>query len=200
MASDKINPILLDIPSEFSSARLLMRIPRAGDSAIIWPVVKQSMGELMPWLPWANDEFTESAEEEWCRKTAAEFLKRERMGYLIFSKECGEYFGGIGACDFKWDVPSCEIGYWLRSDRTGRGYATEAVGALCAMLRERIKVRRIQIRADELNARSRRVAELAGFQSEGIMRCDCAAGGGRLRNTCLYSRIYDAGDQELSHG
>ena len=198
MANEKINPILLDIPSELASARLTMRTPRAGDGAIVWPSVQHSLPELKRWMPWATDEYNEQSGEEWCRRAASEFLTRKQLPYLIFAKDSPDHLGTIGAHPHDWEIPSCEIGYWLRSDKTGRGFVTEAVGALVQMLRDRIKFKRIQIRADELNARSRRVAELAGFQLEGILRCDCFAAG-RLRNTCMFSRIYDA-DQELSHG
>jgi RimJ/RimL family protein N-acetyltransferase len=151
-------------------------------------------------MPWATDDYNEQGAEEWCRKSAANFLSRAQLQFLIFLKNQMRHVGTMGAFDFQWDVPSCEIGYWLSSDHTGRGYMTEAVHALTEMLRRQIKVRRVQIRCDAENARSRRVSELAGFQLEGILRCDCVAEGGRLRNTCVYSRIYDAGDQELSHG
>ncbi len=133
-------------------------------------------------------------------KICGQFFIPAQLQFLIFLKNQMRHVGTMGAFDFQWDVPSCEIGYWLSSDHTGRGYMTEAVHALTEMLRRQIKVRRVQIRCDAENVRSRRVSELAGFQLEGILRCDCVAEGGRLRNTCVYSRIYDAGDQELSHG
>jgi len=63
---------------------------------------------------------------------------------------------------------------------------TEAVSILLAMLRNRVHVRRVEIRSDSENLKSRRVAELAGFQLEGILRNECLAVGGRLRNTCIY--------------
>lgn len=184
-----MNPILLDIPSPLQTRRLLLRTPRAGDGAIVWPTVQRSLPELKLWMPWATDDYNQQGAEEWCRKAAAEFLARKQLQYLIFQNDSGEHLGNIGAFAHNWDVPSCEIGYWLRSDRIGRGFMTEAVGALLQMLREQINVKRTQIRTDAENARSRRVAELAGFQLEGILRCDSLAVGGTLRNTCLYSRI-----------
>jgi RimJ/RimL family protein N-acetyltransferase len=66
---------------------------------------------------------------------------------------------------------------------------TEAVGTLTKMLRETLAIRRIQIKSDTKNHRSRRVAELAGFQFEGILRHDSLAISGALRDTCVFSLV-----------
>jgi RimJ/RimL family protein N-acetyltransferase len=183
------NPLLLDIPHELSGERLMLRTPRAGDGAIVYPTARESLAELKVWMPWATDDYSEQSGEEWCRKAAANFLSRDQLQFLIFERENGRHIGNIGAFKFNWEVPSCEVGYWLHSGHTRRGYMTEAVGVLVSMLRRHVQVRRVEIRADEGNQKSRRVAELAGFQLEGILRNDCVAVGGRVRNTCIYSRI-----------
>jgi ribosomal-protein-serine acetyltransferase len=183
------NPLLLDIPHELNGDRLLLRSPRAGDGAITSATVRESLSELKSWMPWATDDYNEQSGEEWCRKAAADFLSRRQFQFLIFSRESGRHIGNIGAFKFNWEVPSCEVGYWLHTGHTNQGYMTEAVGVLLAMLRSRVHVRRVEIRSDAENLRSRRVAELAGFQLEGILRNECLAVGGRLRNTCIFSWI-----------
>jgi RimJ/RimL family protein N-acetyltransferase len=140
-------------------------------------------------MPWATDAYNEQSGEEWCRKSAGDFLSRHQLQYLIFLHEENRPVGAIGAFKFNWDIPSCEIGYWLHTSHTHRGYTTEAVGVLVAMLRVRIQMRRVEIRVDAKNLKSRRVAELAGFQLEGILRDDSFAIGGSLRDTCVFSWI-----------
>jgi ribosomal-protein-serine acetyltransferase len=184
-----MNPVLLDIPTELSSKRLTLRTPRTGDGPLIFPSVQESLAELKQWMPWATDDYDERGAEEWCRKAAADFLARKQLQFLIFSKAAGGHLGNVGAFDFKWEIPSCEIGYWLRTSHTGSGFMTEAVGTLANMLMQTLKFRRVQIRTDERNQKSRRVAELAGFQLEGILRQDSLATGGGLRDTCIFSRI-----------
>jgi len=186
------NPLLLDLPQELTGDRLMLRAPRAGDGAIGYTTVRESLEELKKWMIWATDEYSEQGAEEWCRKAAAHFMSREQLQFLIFLRENGRHIGNVGAFKFNWEVPSCEIGYWLHTGHTGRGYMTEAVGVLLGMLRTHLHVRRVEIRADAENLRSRRVAERAGFQLEGILRNHCVAAGGRLRNTCIYSWISSA--------
>jgi RimJ/RimL family protein N-acetyltransferase len=184
-----INPLLLEIPTELNSQRLTLRVPRAGDGAIVYPSVRDSLAELKQWMPWATDDYNQPRGEEWCRKAAANFLSREQLQFLIFLRPESRHVGNVGAFKFKWEVPSCEVGYWLHTAQNRHGYMTEAVGVLLAMLRSHIHVRRVEIRCDTENLKSRRVAELAGFQLEGILRNDSVTVGGRLRNTCVFSWV-----------
>jgi RimJ/RimL family protein N-acetyltransferase len=184
-----MNPLLLNIPSELSSDRLVLRAPQAGDGTIVYPSARDSLPELKKWMPWAKDDYSETDAEEWCRKSAADFLSRKQLQFLMFSLAGAHHLGNIGAFDFKWEVPSCEIGYWLHSAHTGKGYMTEAVSTLVKMLRDTLNIRRIQIKSDSKNKKSQRVAELAGFQLEGILRSDSLATAGGLRDTCVFSSI-----------
>jgi ribosomal-protein-serine acetyltransferase len=86
-------------------------------------------------------------------------------------------------------VPRCEIGYWLRTDRTGRGYMSEALRALSDYLLVVHAFRRIEVRCDDENARSSRVAERAGFALEGTLQCDSRDHHAKLRDTRLYARV-----------
>jgi len=183
------SPLLIDVPGELRGERVVLRVPRAGDGAIVFPSVRESLAELKQWLIWATDEYSEQGAEEWCREGAANFLSRQKLQFLILSLADGRHLGAIGAFDFRWDVPSCEIGYWLHSGHTGKGYMTEAVGILAKMLRGTLGMARVQIKSDVRNRRSRRVAELAGFELEGVLRRDCVAVGGGLRDTCVFSLV-----------
>jgi len=174
---------------ELNGERLTLRVPRAGDGAIVYPSARDSLAELKQWMPWATDAYNQQSGEEWCRKAAANFLSREQLQFLIFLQPDSRHIGNVGAFKFNWDIPSCEIGYWLHTAHTRRGYMVEAVGILKEMLRSRIHVRRVEIRCDAENLKSRRVAELAGFQLEGILRNDSMTVGGRLRNSCVFSWI-----------
>lgn len=76
----------------------------------------------------------------------------------------------VGSLGLTWQEPAvAEVGYWLRADARGRGLMTRAL--LLAVRHAFAKgANRIQLRADPLNAASCRVAERAGFTSEGMLR------------------------------
>jgi ribosomal-protein-serine acetyltransferase len=184
-----MNHILLDVPEQLESERLTLRAIRPGDGAIVFPSVRECLPELKVWMPWATDDYSEPLSEEWCRNSAAGWIKREQFQFLILLRPDNRHVGTIGSFKIDWKIPACEIGYWLHTALNGQGLMTEAVKTVTAMLFDRLQFQRVQICADELNTKSRRVAELAGYQFEGILRKDCRVPDGRLRNTSFYSRI-----------
>ena len=60
-----------------------------------------------------------------------------------------------------------EIHYWLASDRTGRGYVTEAAQALLVWAPEALGTKRIVLHAGMENRRSLAIAERLGFTRDG---------------------------------
>lgn len=77
------------------------------------------------------------------------------------------------------DPRIADVGYLVSPWARGRGYATAAVRALSAWGFERLELTRIEWRAAVGNEASRRVAEKAGFQLEGVERAGLAHRGER---------------------
>ncbi|WP_221584009.1 GNAT family N-acetyltransferase [Microbacterium sp. G2-8] len=86
----------------------------------------------------------------------------------------------LGWCTFNdWNpvFRSASLGYCLRAAAWGRGYATEAAGALLGWAFETLDLNRVQAEADTRNAASARVLEKLGFVREGTLREDCIVNG-----------------------
>ncbi|HEX8523939.1 MAG TPA: GNAT family N-acetyltransferase [Tepidisphaeraceae bacterium] len=183
-----MNPLLLDIPFELETERLRLRVPRAGDGKMLAESVRESLAELKVWMPWATDDYGETQAEEWVRRAAANFLTREQLQFLILLKESQTHIGTFGAFRFEWSIMRCEIGYWLRTPYTGKGYMTEAVNGLVQFCEKALAARRIEIRCDDGNGPSGRVAERCGFALEGVLQHESRDALGRLRNTRIYAK------------
>lgn len=82
---------------------------------------------------------------------------------------------------------SAEIGYWIASNRWGRGFATEATSTL-ARFGFSLGLHRIQIQCDPRNSASAQVALAAGFSFEGILRSALAGPDGSC-DSALFSRL-----------
>ncbi|MFA9559275.1 GNAT family N-acetyltransferase [Evansella sp. AB-rgal1] len=185
-----MKPILLDFPNEFYTERLLIRMPRPGDGKVVHEAMTASMEELKPWMPFAQKEQTVEEVEQNIREAHAKFLTREDLRLLVFHKETGEYIASSGLHRIDWDVPKFEIGYWIDTRQSGKGYITEAAGRIAEFAFEEFKARRVEICCDEKNIRSRAVAERLGFSLDVILKHDdVSADGTELRNTCIYSKI-----------
>lgn len=73
---------------------------------------------------------------------------------------------------FQWmkSQRRAELGYSVRKDLWGQGYATEAANALLGFGFERLSLRRVEADVDPRNPSSVRVLEKLGFVREGYLR------------------------------
>jgi ribosomal-protein-alanine N-acetyltransferase len=88
--------------------------------------------------------------------------------------------GFIGWCSLtRWnpDHRSASLGYCLDDAAWGRGYATEAAGALLRWAFGTLDLNRVQAETDTRNLASARVLEKLGFVREGTLREDCVVNG-----------------------
>lgn len=195
-----MNPILKDFPDHFETEHLLIRSPRPGDGPMLLEAVTESLDSLKPWMPWAHNPVTPEAEETIVRRMHAHFLTREDLPLFILEKDTGEFVGGSGLHRFNWDVPSFEIGYWVRTKFEGKGYVTQAVIGISNFAFEKLFAERVEIRMDNRNERSWRVAERAAFKLEGILRSDARSVQGGLRDTRVYSKLREEWLEEKNNG
>jgi len=183
-------PILLDVPDEISSERLLLRAPRFGDGAMIYEAAVETAAELAPWMPWAHPAPDANGIEEWCRRSVSKRAVREQFDYLMCAKDGNRYVGTCSLLRMDWAVPKGEIGYWLRQSSHGNGYMTEAVKRLTTFGFETFNLQRIEIRCDASNQPSCKVAERAGYILEATLRNECREHREqKLRDTRIYAII-----------
>lgn len=185
------DPILIEVPDSLETERLLLAAPRAGTGPALSVAIAESLGQLSPWMPWAQQAPSFEDAEAVVRRQCADFVARRDLCFQIYDRapQGRRLLGGTGLHRMDWAVRRFEIGYWLRSSAQGHGYVSEAVLALTRLAFERLQARRVEIRMDDSNSRSRAVAERCGFELEGILRCDSLSPAGEPRNSCVYARL-----------
>lgn len=185
-----MNPILIDFPNKIETGRLYMRPCRPGDGNIVFESVIASQNELKPWLPFAQFEQSLENTEASIREAYADFMLKKDFRLLIFRKEDDQFIGSTGLHRINWDIPKCEIGYWIDSRQSKNGYITEAVQALTNFAFDFLKAKRIEIRVDPNNIASVRIPKKLGFVLEGILRqYQLSADKKELCDTCVYAKI-----------
>ena len=199
---DAVEPLMIDWPPLLPSERLLLRAPQAGDGVALNEAMLQSLDELKPWLPWAQQVPSLEQSELTCRQMAARFAQRSDLPLFIFARAadggCARLLGGTGLHRADWSVPRFEIGYWRRSGEQGKGWITEAVSTLARFAFDHLGARRVEIRMASDNFRSRAVAERCGFKLEGLLRQDSLDVKGRPRDTAVYARVRGVEEPERS--
>lgn len=185
-----MNPILLDIKTQFYTERLLIRMPMPGDGKAVYEAIQASINELKQWLPFAQKEQSEQQTEINMREAHLRSLKREELRLLIFDKNTKQLIGSSGLHNPDWDIPKFEIGYWIDSRYSGKGYMTEAVQGITDYAFNELKARRLEIRCDTLNFKSQAIPEKLGYTLEGTLRNeDISVDGSTLRDTHIYAMI-----------
>lgn len=182
-------PILMDFPQSFETERLVIRSPLPGDGQEMYRAVRESFGELTPWMAWPKEHRTVNDSEASSRRARAAFLARSELRLHLYLKGTDTLVGSSGLQGIDWEVPRFEIGYWCRTRFTGHGYITEAVRCITAFAFETLEARRVEIRCDARNLPSVRVAERAGFRLEAKLRNNEVGTDGSLRDTLIYASI-----------
>lgn len=185
-------PTKIPSPLTLSTERLLIRSPKESDGKGLNEAILDSLNELQPWMPWAQNIPTLDDSTANCKKAEADFKEGTDHRLHIFLKDPLTFIGCSGLHKIDWDVPKMEIGYWIRTPFSGKGYMTEAVREITRFGMEELGMNRVEIRMSEHNLKSRAIPERLGFQLDGIIRNDERHMDGTLRNTCIFSRITPA--------
>jgi ribosomal-protein-serine acetyltransferase len=108
--------------------------------------------------------------------------------FAIFDAGDGAMLGGCGLNGVDKINYRANLGYWVRTGRTGQGIATAATQMLAKWGFEKLKLKRIEILVAVSNRRSLRVAEKAGAKFEGVLRNRINLNG-KNEDAAMYSLI-----------
>ena len=175
------------------------------------PPLSDGVATLRPWEPGDAEAITAACND----RTIAEFLDQIPSPYTeadarAFLHMCGEGWRDgtlsnfaitdadtgdvVGSVGVRWVDPDqgvAEVGYWLAPGARGRGICTRAVRLISRWAIDE-GAERLQLRADSLNAASRKVAVNAGFTEEGVLRSSrYNARLGRRVDFVMYSLLPD---------
>ncbi|MGE0623252.1 MAG: GNAT family N-acetyltransferase [Pseudomonadales bacterium] len=175
-------------PHEVSTKRLVLRSARAGDGAALRAAIAVSLTEFYPWLSFSRSLSDLETLEHVSQLAQDKFLEGKFYVWRAWEPD-GTLVGSVDLHSFNRAVPSCAIGYWVRSDRTGRGYAQESVAAAIEIAQWILRVERIEARCDVRNTRAGRLAERLGFAFEGIARNDNRDAAGELCSSKVYALV-----------
>ncbi len=186
------DPHQIEIPVYLETPRLILRSFSPEHATELHAALIESIVDLRRYLwflPWVAEEQTLQSAQARCRKAQANFLLRDDMPYLAFEKTTGQLVASVGLHRTDWAMPKTEVGYWVRSSKTGNGYASEMVSEITMYALDALGAKRVELITDEQNMGSRAVAERCGYQLEGVMRNFEQSPDGGLRNNCLYANI-----------
>ncbi len=157
----------MNMPERIETARLSLRAATSEMLRDMRAAIEASLPELQPWMWWSVNE-DEEGTAAFLRGAEKAREDQTSWAYAIFLDD--ELIGAVGLDRFDHMSNSCEIGYWIRSDRAGQGYMTEAASAAVGAAFDHLGVHRVELRAGYDNRGSIGVAQKLGFSEEGLLR------------------------------
>lgn len=125
--------------------------------------IRDSFAELQHWMSWAQEMPTVDELRQVLVQGQMTFDTNQAWEYAIFETDADQLVGGIGLHPSD-HLDSFEIGYWVRTDRTGRGIATAATRALVdAAFTHLGEATQVAIRMDQANGASAAIPWKLGF-------------------------------------
>ena len=156
--------------TRLTDGRIILRPYDKNDAKALYAAIRLSLKEVGAWLPFAHPGYAFSESREWLKKGPENWKKGIAYNFAIIDAATAEQIGGCGINDIGEMNCRANLGYWVRSDKTGQGIAPSAARLLAKWGFEALGLKRIEIVVAVDNARSLRVAEKAGAKKEGILR------------------------------
>ena len=162
-------------------------VPDMQTARKIYSSIDKNRKVFSQWLDWVEmtgtvDDtfrFLEAADQDW--------NDQKQFVYAICHQ--GAFIGLISVINISRRHKRAEIGYWLDTDFSGRGFMAEAVFMLEKELFEN-GFNRITVQTDVLNTKSAAVAKRCGYVLEGVLRQERYSEiQGRFRDTNVFSKL-----------
>lgn len=149
----------------------MLRRWRVSDAAELEPILAENVDHLADWIPRrVSEPASVDRLSVRLREFSAAFDATREWRYAIFTPDpdrlLGEVslFPRVAATRVPFaDADRIEIGYWLRADATGLGYATEAARAVVELALSLPGISRLAIHCDERNEPSAAIPRRLGF-------------------------------------
>lgn len=189
---DRSGPGGAQPPAEIRTDRVLLRRWQPEHTPLLKDAIDSSLAHLQRWMPWAR---AEPSSLEVIHERLTGFAKNFDDGreclYGIFSPDGTRVLGGIGLHP-RIGLTGIEIGYWLRESETGRGYATDAAGALTRVALALPHIDHVEIRCDPANGPSAAIPARLGYTHVQTIMGEIFEPGAAPRDTMIWRTTREA--------
>ena len=165
---------------KLTDAEIVLRPFHFEDSTQLYQAVRESLGELSPWMSWATEAYTVTTAREYIPSTHARWEERTLFAFAITRGE--EILGACTLSSIHAVYRYCNLGYWVRTSRHGQGIAGRAAKLAARFAFEKVGLIRTEIVIAVGNRASIRVAEKVGAHYEGVL----------LNRMIVGKSVYDA--------
>jgi len=165
-----------------TDGNILLRRYRDADAEPVYWALQESIDEISPWMPWCHEGYSLQESIEWVNTRDEAWRNGIDFDFVITDVKDGSILGGCGLNHIEDNDRLANLGYWVRTSKTGRGIASAATRLLARFALKELKLNRLEIVVAVDNIASQRAAARSGAKREGILR----------KRTVVRDRIHDA--------
>ena len=172
----------MDTNIQLTDGLILLRPPLSDDIPALNEAVHESLAELQPWMDWATEAYDKAAAMRWLEFAQLYWEHSSGFQFAITDAISGQYLGNCSVDGINPKYRFCNLGYWVRTSRTGQGIASRAARLAARFAFETAGLVRAEIVIAKGNIASQRAAQKAGAHFEGIL----------LNRMVVRAEVYDA--------
>ena len=157
---------------------------RLEDGDLIYQAITESYDEIAKWLSWLTPDYDKKAADEFIGIQLNNWQSDLEYTFTIKNQQ-GQLLGVIGLHIFDKLNDVANVGYWMNTKFSGKGYCTQALKLLVKNTLKPLDLIRIEVIAAAENIASQKVAQNAGAQFEGMLKNRI-----RLRGIAVDANLY----------
>jgi ribosomal-protein-serine acetyltransferase len=110
--------------------RVIVRAYRPEHIDKLFDAVTESIPDLSKYETWCHPGYTREEAEKYVNWWRDAWSENKAYYYAVELCDTGEFLGSCGLSDLLLEHKRAGLGFWIRSSRTGQGYATEAASII----------------------------------------------------------------------
>ena len=158
------------------------------DAHALFEAISESLPQLCTWLTWCRPDYDLYDCSAYVHKAQADWQKGAQFNFGTFDVKTQALLGSVALNQIIPVHNLANVGYWVRSSKTGQGIATASVKLIAMFAFQTLGLNRLEIVVPVGNVSSQRIALKAGAFFEGTLRQRLLLSG-RLHDANLYSLL-----------
>ena len=165
-----------------------VRAFRPEDAGSLFSATRETIDLLCAWMTWCKPDYLIQDARAFVAQAMDDWKNDLSYSFAVVDLVKNEVLGSVGISQVSRRHQTANLGYWMRSSRSGLGITSEAVKMVAQFGLGGFNLRRLEIVIPEGNMASQGVAVNCGAKFEGLLR-DKLILNGQSHAALMYSLV-----------